>query len=179
MLRRACNLTWSITASLRTSAHRDQELSAGGNSQPVLDSSSPVPIQGRFYILGPDNSEHPLAPTNGVYRSIDQAGYLFVPDSVPSTANSNLGNPEGAYSSDPLRTMGPAPGIITDSNGVVYTPTSITDPDGNSISLPNLAYSSNFSSGLQPTILQAGQYQTSQREIWHCALPYQKLSSRR
>ena len=129
----------------------DQELSAGGNSEPETNAGPPPPIFGRFYIIGPDNSEHPLAPASGGYRSADQAGYLFVPTSAPSVANLNLGEPENAYSGDTATTMSPAPGTITDPNGIVYTSTSITDPDGNSISLPNAAYSSNFSSGLPAT----------------------------
>jgi len=113
----------------------DQQLQAGGTSSPSLQYGQPM--YGRFFIITPDNAEHPLGlAANGTYRSIDAAGYSFSPASTPAYGT-NLGVPEDAYAGDTAIVMSWAAGTIMDSRGNTYTATSITDPDSNSISFPN------------------------------------------
>ena len=128
----------------------DQMLVAGGSSEPEYNQPSQPPIEGRFYVIGADNAEHPLASTATGYQSVDESGYFFVPSTPPSVANNNLGTNEGLYSGDTTKIMSPAPGKITDSSGLVYTSTAITDPDGNSIAIPNSTGGALFS-GLPAT----------------------------
>jgi RHS repeat-associated protein len=136
----------------------DQQLFAGGAlaSEQV---QSPQPNKdGRFYVIGPDNAEHPLAPGIDGYRSVDESGYLFFPASPPSFGNNNLGGPEFAYPGDISWVMGYAPGTIVDSKGNTYTANSITDRDGNTISAPNIGSingSGYYTSGL-PALDSAG-----------------------
>src|ERR1700677_3246999 len=91
-------------------------------------------------MIGPDNSEHALGLASDGYRSVDESGYYFAPSNFnPSLGfgNGNIGTMEMAYPGDTTIVMSPAPGTITDPHGIVYTPSSITDPDGNAISISN------------------------------------------
>jgi RHS repeat-associated protein len=115
----------------------DQQLGSGGSSAPESDQNPQPPIDARFYVISSDNSEHPLGAASDGYRSVDGSGYLFVPASAPSSSNGNIGEGENLYPGDTNILMGSAPGTITDSHGLVYTSTGITDPDGNTINLPN------------------------------------------
>jgi len=113
----------------------DQGLAAGGTSASAQPGNLQPPLDGRFYIITPDRAQHPLAPySDGTYRSIDEGGYSFTPSSAPAFGT-NLGNWENAYPGDQAIVMGGAGGSITDSHGIVYTSSGITDPDGNSINV--------------------------------------------
>ena len=113
----------------------DQQLQGGGSS--YINPQYYNTMFGGFYVITPDNAEHPLGlAADGYYRSIDGAGYRFSPSSTPAYL-SNLGKPEAAYSGDTTITMTPAAGTIVDSKGITYTATSIADLDNNTISVPS------------------------------------------
>lgn len=108
----------------------DQALTAGGSSAPVQTQGTQLTnFQGRFYIITPDQSQHPLGAFGTSYASIDDAGYRFVPDKQPAVG-SNLANP----ANNPGFLLADAPGVITDSRGVTYSSTGMSDRDNNSIS---------------------------------------------
>jgi RHS repeat-associated protein len=160
----------------------DQALSAGGvaaPSNPTLPQTED-PLDGRFYVIGSDNSQHALAPTSGGYRSTDESGYLFVPSSPAGMANNNLGNYESAFAGDTAMRMGPAAGTITDSHGIAYAANTITDPDGNVITLPTTSSESTLDSA-DRTIPAPASASTSGcptiSSTLYPLMPYQSLSS--
>ena len=110
----------------------DQELLTGGLSQ--YDPAFFNIVGARYYITTSDGSQHPLARvSSSVFRSIDGSGFLFQPAnpsefplSLPMTPDTSTGFPV---------LPGGSGGTVTDRKGIVYTGSSITDPDSNSISL--------------------------------------------
>ncbi len=112
----------------------DQELIAAGSSAPMQVQSVQPPIQGRFYIITPDNAQHPLGALGNAYLSVDDAGYRFVPSSAPAVGVNLPLHPSG---SPPGFFMVRAAGTITDSRGIVHTPGGMTDADGNTIAYTN------------------------------------------
>jgi RHS repeat-associated protein len=132
----------------------DQTLTSGGVSAPEQLQTLQPPINGQFYVISADNSEHPVSPvSDGSYRSIDGSGYKFVPASAPNWGNGNLGVTENAYPGDTAMVMSAAAGAITDSRGNVYSGSNlsglnITDPFGNTMSI---AGNSGLYSGLPAT----------------------------
>ena len=106
----------------------DQVIYAGGSEIPDPNNST-VSSNGRFYVIEPNGSQHPLAPTADGYRSLDDSGYLFVPPAgtVTLTMPDSYGRPQ----------IGGGSGAVTDSHGITYTLSqagfTITDRDSNSI----------------------------------------------
>ena len=125
----------------------DQTLMAVGLAVKEPLQTAQPPLDGRFYVVSSDNAEHPLAPTVNGYRSIDESGYLFTPANAPAVGT----NMSGPLPPDTVGTQTPyrADGTIVDSHGIVYTYNSVSDPDGNTISIPN--YPSGLFSGLPAT----------------------------
>jgi YD repeat-containing protein len=118
----------------------DQVLLAGGVGAPQILQVVNPPTNGRFYVITADNAEHPLGlASDGTWRSIDGSSFMFAPSGAPGSTDDQLGTGELAYSGDETRIMTGAAGTITDSHGIVYTASGITDPDGNSIAISNAA----------------------------------------
>ena len=108
----------------------DQQLTVGGYSVQVVPADPSSNVNGRYYVIDADRSQHALGHAFDGFRSVDSAGYLFVPtDSTRYPAF--LG--DGPIGSDNASRMGVAEGIITESNGVIHSGNNIADLDGNMI----------------------------------------------
>jgi len=122
----------------------DQALFVGGISAPngpetwidpdgYVERASP-PVDGRFYVISADYSEHALAATRAGFQSTDESGYLFVPSATP-TFPGNAAIQEADLTPTPLGIQAKS-GTITDSHGLVHSGNTITDPDGNQMTIP-------------------------------------------
>lgn len=114
----------------------DEGLSVSADTYPTGQTNGVYPYAEVAYeVETADGATHTLAYTNGVYRAIDGSGFEF----VPSLPNSQYPVSAAATTTFP-------PGVLIDSNGRQYTvnvssgsPSHITDPDGNYITVTTTA----------------------------------------